>query len=666
MAGARAVIAFIALIAIASADPTALLRARKHIAAGITPESLDAAVAELAKGEKKCGSSDDGVATKTILSNVKAGYENLSELLKEPPADISKLEKKLAAATKKQTKAQAESDELADEELVSKAEKDARADKLAKATAAVDAAQSAISKARAAASVQEAREPSLFPRLSAITKRLPASAKVQVISEAPAVVVVDDWLGEATLKALAMLPEVFANNSAGEGSPTANATDLGGPSEYSDSREAPKPSLCLPVEEGATSPSYLKKVAELVNAAKKAKASGKPHCDATAGLVEEAPSDWDKEEDGEWSGEFNTPGDRYKVGGKTSCGPLTVALSEALTQAESMYFTISTELAVDILDFAVSGALGYFPLDAEPMASAAFDMLVTRADPSAIAPDDWDEEEDGPWQPPEIEGKDATAILQSFVTANDGNSSALGDAYAFSSSPELKLYHASLNGREALSHPCPDFLDFSGRNEDVPQGTPSLLAFVHASEPSTKKGSGGDLLVPAAGVSVAPKKGRLILVESSLDDGSCDPAAAFSMSPLSPKANDLLVLKKIYYTDKTFSREQNNHEGPQKLTARVFCLPGSSPTTGAGCVRYGHVGAQSGDAVLPLREAKTQRPCMGPGYEGACFDANYVEPEPAPKKKKKPKAAPASAEKVPPPPGPGPPEAPGAPPPVSR
>ena len=66
---------------------------------------------------------------------------------------------------------------------------------------------------------------------------------MQVISEAPAVVVVDDWLGEATLKALAMLPEVFANNSAGEGSPTANATDLGGPSEYSDSREAPKPSL---------------------------------------------------------------------------------------------------------------------------------------------------------------------------------------------------------------------------------------------------------------------------------------------------------------------------------------------------------------------------------------------------------------------------------------
>ena len=136
------------------------------------------------------------------------------------------------------------------------------------------------------------------------------------------------------------------------------------------------------------------------------------------------------------------------------------------------------------------------------------------------------------------------------------------------------------------------------------------------------------------------------------------------LTPLAPSSRDLLMLRKLYYADRSFTRDRFNKEGPQRGTPTVVCDGGVAH----GCRRFEHVPADKGDAVLPLREVKGKRGCLPPGGHGPCFDETYVPPPPPPKKKKekaaKPKPTPAAesmpTESMPPPAGPQ------APPPVQR
>ena len=171
-------------------------------------------------------------------------------------------------------------------------------------------------------------------------------------------------------------------------------------------------------------------------------------------------------------------------------------------------------------------------------------------------------------------------------------------------------------------------------------------------------------------MNVAPKAGRLLLYETVLPNGSCDPASAVATAPLaSGSSADLTVLRKTYYTNRAFSRETHNHEGPARLGPKVTCDDGSKPGGTGGCRRHGHIGAPKGDAVLPLRGIAEARSCLAPMAYGPCDKpADYVPPPPPPKKAKKAKpaaaAAQAAAKPAADPPPSSPPQGPQAPPPL--
>ena len=645
------------------ADTRVLSKVRSMVAGGSSTSLVDA-VAALKRAEQSCSADGDGAAEARLLSHVRSGYEKLHSLLQAPPADVSKLEK---ARNKAEAKQRAASSELNDdEELVSKAEKAERKAKLDKADAVVAKAQKALDEAKSVAALHEPRNPVLLPSLKAMhgqmSSALRKGASIQVKSQAPMVVVIDDWLDAAALEALKQLPAEFERAldpptpSADSQAPPVvrlptNATDLGMSNDYAG--EAQKPALCLPAESEASHKTILRTIDAAIARAKAAKAKGEDYCDATAGLVEQAPPDWDAEEDGEWKGEFNTAADRYP-NVTNGCGPLTPALDTALVQSDSVYFTASAAAAVDIIDFVMSGALGLaFPMGTETMARNLLDGLQSRVDSEASQPEDWDAEEDGPWAAPMLEGRSAIDLLAELVKGSTADASGLGDAYTFSSSPEMVRLRAGTKGAEAVHHVCDDFARAKGT-----KATPMLRAYLHVSD--AQKGSGGELNVPAIGVSVPPKLGRLILVETGMEDGTCDPASAIALSPLKPTGRDLLMMRKTYYGDRSFSRSEGNHEGPQRLTPKVKCDE-------AGCRRYEHVGAEKGDAVLPLRDVVKSRGCLAAGASGGCpAAADYVPPPPPPKKmKKKATPTPAAVEAE----GPAAPAAPpsdGAPPPIAR
>ena len=152
--------------------------------------------------------------------------------------------------------------------------------------------------------------------------------------------------------------------------------------------------------------------------------------------------------------------------------------------------------------------------------------------------------------------------------------------------------------------------------------------------------------------------GRLVL-ETILPDGSCDPAAALvGRSPIESKngggkgeAQDVMVIRKRFYADRSFSRANVNGEGPGRGMPTARCeadtqVGGKSSNNNKGgkpppagslaiCTRHEHVGAPRGDAVLPLREVAGTRGCLPPNSNGACpAPDGYVAPPPPPKKKK--------------------------------
>ena len=103
-----------------------------------------------------------------------------------------------------------------------------------------------------------------------------------------------------------------------------NASELK-PGDYFGSEH---PTLCLPQEDGDVSARMLTVVDEHIKLARKGRKAGKAYCDATAGLLDEPPADWDAAEDGEWKGEINTAAERFP-NASYGCGPLTPALDIA-------------------------------------------------------------------------------------------------------------------------------------------------------------------------------------------------------------------------------------------------------------------------------------------------------------------------------------------------
>jgi len=323
-------------------------------------------------------------------------------------------------------------------------------------------------------------------------------------------------------------------------------------------------------------------------------------------------------------------GDRWAASSE-GCGPLTPALENALVTSDAVYFTTSANHDVDLVDMALSELLG-FSLETEAIAAEVSAGMADRVDPDAEEPEGWDAGEDGPWEPPVIQGAEVFDLMVKIVTGGGSNASGLADAYSVSSSPQLIRYRAkSAKSAETAHHVCDDF------SRQKTESPPALFAMVHASE------EGPTLAFPAVGVTVEPKAGRVVLAETVMAGGSCDPALALMAT--SPKA-DAIVLQKLYYADRKHSREKTNKEGPTRTAPQVHC------TTELGCRRFEHTPAAKGEVVMPLRQFSAMS-CLPPRTSGPCIDPNYTPPPPKPKPS-------------PPPPPPPEPRArpPGAPPPI--
>ena len=409
---------------------------------GIPPEAtLSEAISTLQKAEV----ASKIRAQEKLLARPRHGYQRLNELLAMPPANMKKLKTAVSRAQKKLDAAQAEVND--DEELMSKAEKAERQAALDKAQKAKDTADANLKAAEDAEAIKSPSKPVLMPALKDVIAKLQAAAassspsssssiKVQVLSESPMVAIVDDWLTDAGLQALGMLPPAIGKVLSGDA-----LDDVGGKTDGEGGGPPPPklptkraelqkegytpdgatnqhPTLCLPIDDEETdeakavSPVMLSAIDSHIAiaraAAKKARTkpkkkegdesadAGSGYCDATAGLTDEQPEDWDADEDGEWKGEVMTASDRYRFA-TAGCGPLTPALDKEFVNVDSVFYTTSAELSVDVLDLAISRAAG-FAIDDE--AIDALHQRQRRAGANATQPDDWDEAEDGVWEAP--------------------------------------------------------------------------------------------------------------------------------------------------------------------------------------------------------------------------------------------------------------------------
>jgi hypothetical protein len=690
--------------AAADGDYSMLLKARAIIdpepaEAGsmfLPPESAEkyGKAANLLKGaEESCGVDASGERARGIIHTFREQYESMHELLSKTDAqiDVKKLDKTLAKAERK-LKLATEQEE--DDTLVPKAELAARKANKEALQAAIDKTKDDIHAANVARNLREPKRVPQLHSLASVASRLQgkeyppliaATAKLKVLSKAPFVLTIDDWLGTATNTAFKALPATVANLSAPSergGDPSrlvAAAEDIA--ESYA---EPGKARLCLPLkEDGTVEQAFLNAIDGLV--AEQRKLSSADACNGTLALVSEKPEDWDAEEDGEWSGEFNSAADRYPAGAQGGCGPLTPAINSLLVGSSSTFITTSTHAHVDIVDAAISAAAGFEGFDVEALARELLEGRTSRVDPDATPPEDWDAEEDGEWEAPTLEAKDDIALLAAALEKPDY--AGLHDAYVFSSSPEALVLRAGKGVGLPAELQCPGQGDGGA--------PPAIVAVLYASEPSKQQAGGGELSFPALGINVAPKLGRLVLYSTTLDDGGCDPASVSSLSPMpqTPSSasaaggdGDLLLLRKRFHTSRFFSRERANSEGPQRGPPTVVCENATAPVVkgkgtdkgnkgGAGSLPGachslgGHVGAERGDAVLKLRGAQgDHRHCHPPNTEGPCNKKDGYMPPPKEKKKPptKPPAEPMSAEaaataqrRPPPPPG-------GAPPPISH
>ena len=95
-------------------------------------------------------------------------------------------------------------------------------------------------------------------------------------------------------------------------------------------------------------------------------------------------------------------------------------------------------------------------------------------------------------------------------------------------------------------------------------------------------GSSGDTAFPALNLSVAPRRGRLLLFESLLPDGTCDPRTAHESVALGGLEDTKLILQKWFYQDRAFDRAAFNAEGTPRRAGYAGC-------DAADCRRYERV-----------------------------------------------------------------------------
>jgi hypothetical protein len=280
-------------------------------------------------------------------------------------------------------------------------------------------------------------------------------------------------------------------------------------------------------------------------------------------------------------------------GKSENCGPLTPGLDAALAQSDAAWTLINANRTVDTLDVALAFANGFGAADVEEAFASALDLAMTEHDDPATltAPDGWDSDEDGEWQPDKVPAQSYMAAMalafqsEHHASVQDG----IGAAYAVSSSPELLRYRASSMGGATLHLECDDFAN------ERPAATVAV-AYLYASD--VKKG--GEDTFPALGLSVTPRKGRLLLFETMMSDGSCDAATATASLPVKGD-KDKLLLAKRFYSDTSHDRGAKNGEQPDQPPPKMVCDE-SEPF---GCRRYAAAGTpEGGDAVMAARAFK--------------------------------------------------------------
>ena len=274
------------------------------------------------------------------------------------------------------------------------------------------------------------------------------------------------------------------------------------------------PKLCF--KDGPENRQFSDVVTRSVEEAVAAAEEGRPHCTATAALA--------KRKGGPLSA-FKTAGGQ--PGSK--CGPLTKGLHEALVRSENVLFDPGASDAVDTVDGAISAMLG-FDFDANTVAAGELVSFLMNASPTSAR---------------------ARAAVR--------------DAYDFSTGPQLSRYRASRQGGYRLHTDCHDF----GLSEPTER---THTAILYVSEPQ----GGGETTFPALGLHVQPRRGRLLLFENLLPDGTCDPRTAHASSDVNLNASaDKLVLQKWFYLDRVYGeylRTSVWHEGKPRQAGTTVCF----------------------------------------------------------------------------------------------
>jgi hypothetical protein len=191
---------------------------------------------------------------------------------------------------------------------------------------------------------------------------------------------------------------------------------------------------------------------------------------------------------------------------------MTKALEEQLVRSDNVLFDPGASDAVDTIDSAISTMLG-FDFEVGSVAAAA---------PSVVA-----------------------SFLKNASATGARARAAVRDAYDFSAGPQLSRYRTARQGGYRLHTDCHDF----ALSQPTDRATTAIL---YVSEPQ----GGGETSFPALGVSVAPKRGRLLIFQNLLSDGTCDPRTAHESSDVFTNASaDKLVVQKWFYLDRAYGEK---------------------------------------------------------------------------------------------------------------
>lgn len=519
-----------------------------------------------AKGAQEACSADKEVDAplRRVLEQTITGIELRQSMANAKPKPMAKLEKALSSA---QSRVKSMREDLDGDDLKSK-------DDIAALTKLQDkekAAQDAIKFAQDVERSQKGRDLTkmIYSPRSLIERHKAGKigGELNVLSETPLVLTLDGWLGPEAAKSLANISHVL------------------------DGRTAEKSGLCVALDGETLQASTTKKVDKILS--KKKKGTDDPEL-ANSSAAEMLTISMDGPDAPRQVGNAVQP--KGLCSAADVLTPVLGPIDQELTQSVHAWMLTSADAKVDLLDAAISEAVGFTDIEAEK-AFAMFDgEAQERDDPATLTPPDgWDEDEDGEWQPNKLPAKPYTAALSAYLDKERVAKMPLGigGAYAFSGQPEMVKYVAATSGGAKLRLECDDFA-----NEK--EAAVAAVAIVYAND--VAKGKGGEEVFPALGVSVQPKAGRLLLFEAMMPDGTCDPASVVASSPLKGGAADKVLVTKRFYADTKFDRGVSEGEMPnQPKHGKIMC-DDNSPW---GCRRFEPAGTpEDGGAVMAGRGFK--------------------------------------------------------------